>query len=812
MWSPSSYLIDGVFATAADLRQTIDELRRMTASPVVVVTFSARWTIRSLTLARSDDANWNEVVVGRLIDRIEARLGQAIDKFGLVAEIATEAFEEAGYREVATLSFGGNLERTGGVGVIVAAEGLGVEPARSLAEQVAARALGSRPAAFTLETSLELAVLSELRKAAENSRPELPTLASTARTDAIEALLEFAGGILGTKAIVAFEASQRRPYRFVDLERKACVIDPPGEAPSWIPPQVGLTDAPEVPEPPELGGSNFERLDEFIDHCHSSRGRPRRLFGVIANRYRAYGVPYGFDDVRGRAIGVLCMVWNQDDERAFGPYELAAGRMVAQHLARGYKARHSADAVRLVTGQLSFISESDPAGAEMAEWEIECDEILAPRLDVKQIAPSVLQIIRGLVNLSGAMSATCRLLTGADGESMARYLVRLHSEGGEAATESPSQISLDEAATSVNAWVAKTGEPVYLRTLEPLADGSDYYTSADLSSFEGLEKVCIYRPGVECELCIPIFAERRLVGTVNLEADRTFAFDSMAETIAEYVQLIGIALLESRRRIGVDTVTEVEGLLDHRHRLDAELSTLAESIKEADEVPEQLRAAHLNAVDKIHTRVYMGRVEEVEGFGESVQIGEVIKAAMKSIRWATSDLAIRDLTVEPWSQRSDAVCSASVGKDAALALSFAIAQALHNVRKHGGSGASLAERSHLAMFRFGESMLGGRRNLYVAVSSTCPPAAFDSLDPQRIFREPIERNGRVSLGAFLAGETLRRCGGSAYLRVTKSTTHDWIVDAEFSVPEIGAEIDGAGMPDGFAEDSAEQAQTLTDAK
>jgi hypothetical protein len=405
-------------------------------------------------------------------------------------------------------------------------------------------------------------------------------------------------------------------------------------------------------------------------------------------------------------------------------------------------------------------------------------------LDVRLIAPSVVKIVSGLVNLSGAMSVTCRLLSGAGDASLGRYLVRLHCEGTACAIDSPGHIDLRDASELVNAWVATHGTAVHLRNLEPIGE-SGYYTSKDLADYEGLERVRIYREGIRSELCVPIFAERRLVGTVNLEAEEAYEFEAVAETVAEYAQLIGIVLLESRRRIGVETVTEVEGLLDYRHRLEAELIELNEAIQAEVALGASQRNSYREKIDGLKKLVFMQRIGDVARFGPDVRVGDAISAAMASVNWSTLKLPVPEQTLEGWTNDAAVVHTASIDEDAARALAFAVGQALHNVRKHGGSGDTLAGRRYPAMFRFGDIEVGGRRNLYVAVSSTASPDKFDSLDPQRVFREPIEHLGRVSLGAFLAGEGLRRCGGSAYLRVTESDQHDWIVDAEFSVPAAG---------------------------
>lgn len=780
MWSPTRHITDGIYATREDLLGATEELRVLTAGPVIVAAFSGRWLFRSLSLAASEDEGWNTTVIDGLQAAIAEGLEHQADKRAYVAGLLSAALDDTGAETPHHFCFGANLERPGGIALIVAAGRTEGSETEHQAELIAACALASRPAAFSLDTSLELAVLSELRKASEQSRPSVPSLSSTARADTIDGLLRFASGMLRTSAIVVYEADRQNPHRFVHLDRKAFVSTSAAEDRGWMPSRVRLTENLDIPTPPELGGSRFDSLGELVDHCFLSKRRPRRLVGIIADCHRAYCIPYGFDDVRRRPIGVLCLLWPLVDNRNLGPYELAAARMVALHLARGYDTRHSAHAVGLVTGQLSFISNDtrDPSDASEATG---CDPVLSARRDVKYIAPSVVQIVNGLVNLSGAMSVTCRILTGTDGASFSRSLVRLHSEGDPCAKNSPDRIALGDSGNSVNAWVAANGSPVYLRTLTPHG-GPGYYTSPDLPSYEGLERVAIYRDGIQCELCVPIFAEQRLVGTVNLESDRRYAFDAMAETVREYAQLIGVALLESRRRIGVQTVTEVDGILTYRHQLEAELEELAEEVSDAPQPGSAEAASYRKALEDMRDRVFMRRLEKVEEFGEDVRVADVIAAAMRSLKWARLNTHIHELTVEPWSDTTESVYTAPLAADTARALAFAVAQALHNVRKYGGAGKTLAGRRYSAMFRFGETRLGGRRNLYIAVSSTCAGDAFETLDPQQVFRQPIEHADRVSLGAFLAGEAIRRCGGSAYLRVTPSDEHDPILDAEFSVP------------------------------
>jgi hypothetical protein len=769
-WSATDLALNGTFASADDLQASVDQLHRITGGPVVVVTFSRRLPLRSLTTTRDEDGAESRETVDRLSEELSRYLGsaRARDKHQYVAQRVVQSLAALGCTSPSTVSFGGGLEQSGRLAVVVGGDGVADGPARAAAEHAATCALGSRPAAVSLETTLELATLSVLRKVTEHAGPEPEFDVATTRSRARYELLKFATGVLGTVAVIAYEASPERPNRFDRLELAEVCPNFGMDLPPWLPDDVVLTTVDEVPAPPELGGSRFKNLGTLVNLCFESAGRPRPLSATIDGRYIAYGVPYGFDEVRRRPIGVVCLLWSSHN---IGVYDMAMSRVVALHLARLYNSRHRDWSVRLVTQQLKAISEMRDVPSR--RLELDCHEILARRDDVRLIAPTVLEMLRGLVNLSGALSVTCRLVAGAQGDHLERFLVRLHCEGDSSKKRSPGMISLTKAE-SANAWVARHGRHVYLRELR---DG----TSPDLRSYHGLQRLSIYRDNVSSELCVPIFAERRLVGTINLEADRQHAFDALSETVAEYAHVIGVALLEARRKINVDTVTQVGGFLDHRHRLEGGLMRLSSSLSRDKGIPTTSRRSYVEDLHKIHRVVFM-RVADMATFGSQTSLHDVVTAAMTSLKWTSDASDLSSLTLDPWSQEVQSVLEATLSQDAARALWFALGQALYNVRQHSDGGHVLAGRGFPAMFRFGESPVGGARSVYLAVSSTCDESTFYSLNPEVVFRQPIHNGERMSLGTFLAGEALRRVGGSAYMRVTKSDDGDCFVDAEFSVP------------------------------
>ena len=354
MWSPTHMVLNGVFATHADLVAATDGLAVVTRSPVVVATFSAYYLIPSLSCAEHPDPVWSADTIAWLQEELQRTLRGQADPVGFVSGLLKGLLETVGVSAPATRSFGGDLERSGKLAVTVCAgRRLETKQASASAELVAAAVLGSRAAAFTRENSIELSVLRASRRTSEDLGMNLATLVASASRHSTYGLLVLAQRLLGTSAIVAYEADQRNPHRFTFLDRKAEVLATQTR-PTWIPPRVSLTENQAVPATPELGGSRFQSLDELASHCVTSR---RRLVGLVSHANRAFGVPYGLDHVRERPIGVVCMVWGSEDDRIIGIYEMAVSRMVALHLAREYDERRSADSVQLVTRQLGFISD-----------------------------------------------------------------------------------------------------------------------------------------------------------------------------------------------------------------------------------------------------------------------------------------------------------------------------------------------------------------------------------------------------------------------------------------------------------------------
>lgn len=781
-WTASDYVLRGRFATHDDLAHAAAALAGVTDHAVVVATFSTRYLLPSISFAKGPDDLWEDGVMSDLRERLQQGLPGAEHQAEFVCDVVAEHLRDAGASDPHTWVFGGDLSQPGKIAVVVGAartwpRSCDQESAHARAAQVAACVLGSRPAAFTRDTSIE----GRIRHANNEADIDEDGQRPAATLGVVEALTDLVGDTLRTAVTAVYEGDSIHPHRASGLRCQA--VRAVSHIPGWVPDSIMISSDVQDPVATELGGSRFEDLGQLANLCVVKR---RRLLGVIDGRFMALGLPYGLDPVNHRAVGVLVMAWPESESAPVGVYEMALTRIVALSLARDHEERRADSSVHLVTSQLSLISglrtaSEDPELSGLAED-------LTERRDVALVAESVTGILRGLVDFSGAASATCRLIAGAGGEPFSRYLLRLHCEGDDCALDTPEEIPLQAHAASVNAWVARHGAPVHLRNIyvDPETGAA---TSADLANYPGLTEITMVRSNVQTELCVPIFAERRVVGTVNIEAVSALALDKKAEIVSEYAQLIGIALLEARRRIGVETVTEAGGFLDHRHELDGGLEALASRINQDTGLGADARETYGKDLAKLRKTVYVRRLPGASEVSQGATVHQVIESAMRSVSWAEQATPLEDLLLDGEHEDVQGVLSAWLDPEAAHALRFAIGQAIHNVRRYAQAAEKLTGQPYLAMFRLARRVIGGEDNVWVAVSSATADESIESLRPQRVFREPLQNEERVSLGTYLAGEAMRRCGGSAFLRVYPPRHGMTIVEAEFSVPVSAVLVD-----------------------
>lgn len=660
----------------------------------------------------------------------------------------------------------------------------------------------SRGAEFHLENGIDLT----LRQAASPSSQvdvvttsnDLPALDLFLHAARLDRLVSEAAAAVSVGALRVYEESEGRATAVT----------------KWHP-EVGLLvdsvlDLPEnVETPPPPAADTPTSLTALIQ---ASWRRRRRLSGIVesaSGRFLVLTLPYGIDIRTDRPAGVLCQAVKFEDASALGHYETVFGAHLATWLARIAAERRLATSIANLAQQLSLIANagrrslsrnaqsldgiSGLSDTHLTDVVARCDERLQRRKDVQLLLESLPRMFVELRKLCSPASCTFRLVS-ADNESVPadrqlddRWLRRVYSDGGEEWGSSPWALPLSSWHSSVIGWVARHGLPVYLRSLPEPPTKIDLSTCPDLGRYSGLHSVAMFRNGIRSELCVPVFAEDRLVGTLNIESSSVGAFDEVALSVEQYAQVIGVALLEARRRIAVDVMEAAGGFLDVRHDIDGQLQILESELGSgAIPVPPESCSLILARLNAVRDQVFLKAVVLHEH--PPMTLRTAVSRALKSAKSAYA----ADPAEEFFAEVSDDVehlLDLELPGAVAGSLCYALSQAFYNVRRHGRHRLGLkAEKDRgwhnpirLHVYHLG---VGGVPNLVVRIGTLLEAEFAMSIDTALLFREPMVDpvQGRVRLGAYLAGEVLRRCGGAAGARLGERDERFAVLEVEFAVP------------------------------
>lgn len=777
-WSPSRLVISGRFAGSTDLTNAVQDLSRAhNDTPVIAITFSADYVLPSLCRLHGFGAG---ETARNILLNLKVELGETLHLEGANAVVVScnRIFEQLHGVVPTNASFGKSLDRPGDTKVVVFATAGDLRKCRH-AEHVAACAFGSRNSAFHRENAIDLSTSKGVREARQlvdiEDEITIGNVASTLAELQISQLLNLTLSILDAQAVVTYDATGDC------LRRHFCAGTMPDEL---MPAEKQFNEHDEVPPVPEEGGRHLADLGELANHCIFSQ---RRLVGILeGGKQWCIGFPFGAEHPGSRPAGAVCVVLRDTANEIFGSYELTLLRQVATHLARISAEERWASAIGLVSAHLGDISALGSQDYKAAL--VGCSSVLAGREDVRLSGAIIARVLADIADFSGAMSVTLRLIAGSSGDLFSRRLFRMHCVGVNC-DQSPDSISVDDHASSVNAWVAVHGKAVYLRSLtaEGVGSGGDAVQSVDLARYPGLERPAIFRGPIGSELCVPVFAESKLVGTMNLESENAYAFDVTAEIVDEFAQLVGVVLLECRRQITVGTMAEARGFLGRRHELEARLINFGRELDAALADQEQARDSAAAQIQALRRFVYMRQALAVRGDDDSVRVDHVLRQAAESIEWTYKSIepAAFAIDVADFVQFS----KMRISKRCADALLFGVTQALLNVRKYGSDASEWLEWEYPVRYGVSLTTIGGIETLYVAVQSACSIEDVSDTPVTGVFRQPILNSAteRTSLGTFLAGEILRRIGGSAYFRIEDAAEHEGlikVVTAEFGVPAL----------------------------
>lgn len=426
-------------------------------------------------------------------------------------------------------------------------------------------------------------------------------------------------------------------------------------------------------------------------------------------------------------LGVLTLCRHVDGG-GYGEYELALARNVALRIS-------------LLTSATTISTLSsivrDVAAAVALPWAAEEPDprdyaLLSDGLpaDFSESLDGIGQILVTTSDLLRAHSATMRFLVPTlRGISPIQVLQRAVVWPASRRDDKPLQITLDQR--SVNAWVATNGLPVYLTNTRD---------SAASAGYPGLGIVHVQGRGSKSELCLPVFMDSRLIGTLNFESPRVSGFDLVEPLGEAAAALVALHVHGIRRRHLKDILALSEDVQAQGHNLlhlRDELATLV-----ASDLPDSTSIVIHDAVDTLTTAVAAIAPKRAD---EALPIGgapstllTILKPHIDGANFAVNSKS-HDVNLD-WS---------------ALARSrveLVLNEVFDNARRN-----RLAGHDGQPWVRTYEYVLSGRS--YAEIVLEIPFASTREPPVELLYRLPVMKSDRVHFGAVTAGVLARSMGG-----------------------------------------------------
>ncbi len=313
---------------------------------------------------------------------------------------------------------------------------------------------------------------------------------------------------------------------------------------------------------------------------------------------------------------------------------------------------------------------------------------------------------------------------------------------------------------SVNAYVAATGSMCYLRdrTKDPRAQGyPDLHRPEDIAE---------RATNQGSELCVPIWADGFLVGTMNLESPTKDAYGLELPTVLAFAAVAGLALTAARQSISRFVAELVSRLRIGPHeaaKIDRALAALRQI------VPATARA-HLDAIRTNALRALDQTDDDQPSGAETVSGRELLEGVIVQQGFRGASLALtQDFRVP--------------ARDAGR-LTAALREVMENADTHKSKHAA-GPTIRTASYR-----VAGGNYVTIAVTSV-PKIQPGALVEMKAFRAPIRSSDSPypRLGCYSAGQLMMMLGGAAFL----TRRPDDHVETFLIVPPSGTHNGGADI-------------------
>lgn len=439
-----------------------------------------------------------------------------------------------------------------------------------------------------------------------------------------------------------------------------------------------------------------------------------------------------------RPIGVLNV------ERVL-PHDSAAGDFTPtdlstlQTIALFYALRRATSLTAFSADSLAWLTEATALNPQNTFWTDPPDDPLSDvPLDMLSARPTLAHIAKRIFELTRSHSVTIRVVT-PDQLGLTRFV----SEPAARLDDDQTTIKIDEPK-SVNAWVARTGWPCYIPNMRN-------HPTRPFPGLDGVAKIP-QRSEIRSELCLPIKAHGRLVGTLNLESQHRNDYpDDVAAVVRALAQQVGLAISQARRNDERRLFSFQARQASQAHRVLGQVDDLERLVNSHDDLRRTKFTRDVEDIIRSIRRASdpeLARPFDVEPVGgTSTPALEVVRQLLEKPRNA-GHLSIRELP--PAGMRLPELVS--------QVLTLAGDELLRNALRIASQNRNLP---FFVIVRFAPINRAGRAYLRAEVAN---PLAMP-LPPElvrRLYRGPIHSD-RTHMGAFVVGSFVRSVGGEVYV-------------------------------------------------
>lgn len=354
--------------------------------------------------------------------------------------------------------------------------------------------------------------------------------------------------------------------------------------------------------------------------------------------------------------------------------------------------------------------------------------------DLWPAKPDVDDIVGSLYKLTRGHSVTVRLLT----TDCAR-LLRFSAYPPERMYDPWHRIKVSNPE-SINAHVARTGQELYVPD----------FLDLEWRRRAGTLGRAQARAGTRCELCLPIFVDSRLAGTLNLEGQHADSFVETQDIARAVTQQVALALARARR-FGEQVVFSMTSASTANVH---ELSKIARRLRNGQRgVPDAAGIA-----SDITRCIRQGAVSSKR---RGVTLNHLVATVCRENDWSS------------WVQweGSDAHDPIRIARSYVAPLKYALEELLRNGLEHQLN----AEHPFGVIVEPHERTLGGRSYVGLRLRNAVDNSVSrDTL--LLLYRAPIPDGLDLHIGAFTAAAGVRSLGGDVYALPTSGRTFESVLE------------------------------------